>query len=91
MLYHAGLSPAAKAEYLHFCVASVPKTHHSSCLNHASGPRARTDVLAELGHEGLAEAHNLIVGLALGVKVAAALAAAHRQRGQAVLQDLRIT
>jgi len=48
----------------------------------------RTDVLAQLGHEGLAEAHDLVVGLALGVKVAAALAAAHGQGRQAVLQDL---
>ena len=51
--------------------------------------RRRTDVLAELGHEGLAEAHDLVVRLALGVEVAAALAAAHRQRGQAVLENLR--
>ena len=43
---------------------------------------------AQLGHEGLAEAHDLGVGLALRVEVGAALAAAHRQRGQGVLQDL---
>ena len=46
------------------------------------------DVAVELGHEALAEAHDLGVGLALGVKVAAALAAAHRQGRQAVLEDL---
>ena len=37
------------------------------------------DVAAQLGHEGLAEAHDLSVGLALRVEVGAALAAAHRQ------------
>ena len=46
------------------------------------------DVTAQLGHEGLAEAHDFRVGLALRVEVGAALAAAHRQRGQGVLQDL---
>ena len=39
-------------------------------------------------HEGLAEAHDLVVGLAVGVEVGAALAAAHGQAGQAVLEDL---
>ena len=47
-----------------------------------------TDVLAQLGHEGLAETHDLSIGLALRVKVGAALAAAHRQSGQAVLEAL---
>ena len=42
----------------------------------------------QLAHEALAEAHDLRVGLALGVEVAAALAAAHGQGGQAVLEDL---
>ena len=46
------------------------------------------DVAIELGHEGLAEVHDLVVGLALGVKVGAALAAAHGKGGQAVLEDL---
>ena len=46
------------------------------------------DVALELGHEGLAEAHDLVVGLALGVEVRAALAAAHGQGGEGVLQDL---
>ena len=43
---------------------------------------------AELGHEGLAEGHDLAVGLALGVEVGTALAAAHGKRGQRVLEDL---
>ena len=46
------------------------------------------DVPVQLAHEALAEAHDLVVALALRVEVAAALAAAHRQRGQAVLEDL---
>ena len=44
------------------------------------------DVAVQLGHKALAEAHNLGVALALGVKVRAALAAAHGQAGQAVLE-----
>ena len=43
---------------------------------------------AQFGHEGLAETHDLGVGLTLRVEVGAALAAAHRQRGQGVLEDL---
>ena len=39
-------------------------------------------------HEGLAEPHDLAVALALGVEVAAALAAAHGQGGEGVLEDL---
>ena len=46
------------------------------------------DVALELRHEGLAETHHLVVALALGVEVRAALAAAHGQRGQRVLEHL---
>ena len=50
--------------------------------------RVRADVAVELGHEALAEAHDLRVGAALRVEVRAALAAAHRERGEGVLEDL---
>src|SRR5690554_742166 len=46
------------------------------------------DVARQLGHEGLAEAHYFSVALALGVEVRAALAAAHGQGGQRVLEYL---
>ncbi len=46
------------------------------------------DVAEQLGHEALAEAHDLDVALALGIEVRPALAAAHRQRGERVLEDL---
>ena len=46
------------------------------------------DVLLQLGHKALAETHNLSVRLALGVKVRAALTAAHRQTCQGVLKGL---
>ena len=46
------------------------------------------DVAVQLGHEALAEAHDFHVALALGVEVRAALAAAHGQGGQAVLEGL---
>ena len=48
----------------------------------------RADVFVQLDHEALAEAHDLRVGFALGVKVAAALCAANRKTGQAVFEDL---
>ena len=48
----------------------------------------RADVADEFSHEGLAEAHDFSVGLALGVKVGTALAAADGQTGEAVLENL---
>ena len=48
----------------------------------------RSNVAIQLGHERLAEAHDLVVGLALRIKVRTALAAAHGQGGQGVLQNL---
>ena len=42
----------------------------------------------KLGHECLAEAHDLAVALALGVKIRSALGAAHRQTGERVLEGL---
>ena len=46
------------------------------------------DVTVQFHHEGMAEAHDLAVALALWVEVGAALRAAHRQSGETVLQDL---
>ena len=46
------------------------------------------NVAVQLGHKALAEAHNFGVALAVGVKVRTALAAAHGQAGQAVLEAL---
>lgn len=42
----------------------------------------------QLGHERLAEAHDLLLGATLGVEVRAALAAADGQAGEGVLEDL---
>ena len=50
--------------------------------------RIGTDMLAKLRHEALAETHDLRVGLALGVEVGAALAAAHGKGGEGVLENL---
>ena len=47
-----------------------------------------TDVAAEFGHEALAEAHDFVVTLALGIEIGPALAAAHGERGERVLEDL---
>src|SRR5690606_33553591 len=46
------------------------------------------EVAVQLGHEALAEPHDLAVAAALRVEVAAALAAADRHPGQGVLEDL---
>lgn len=46
------------------------------------------DVAVQLAHERLAETHHLGVALALRIEVGAALAAAHGQSGQGVLEDL---
>ncbi len=48
----------------------------------------RADVTEELGHEALTELHDFVVALALRVEVGTALAAAHRERRQAVLEHL---
>ena len=46
------------------------------------------DVAVEFAHKGLAEAHHFAVGFAFGVEVRTAFAAAHRQRGERVFEDL---
>ena len=48
----------------------------------------RADVAVQFGHEALAEGHDFAVALALGVEVAAALAAADGQAGQGVFEAL---
>ena len=48
----------------------------------------RTDMAIQLAHKGLAETHDFSVALALGVEVRATFTAAHRQRGQGVLEGL---
>lgn len=47
-----------------------------------------TDVLAQLGHEGDAEAADLVVGLALGVEVGTTLTTTHVETGEGILEDL---
>ena len=46
------------------------------------------DVAIQLCHEALAESHYFTIGLALRVKIRATLAAADRQAGQGILEDL---
>ena len=48
----------------------------------------RSDDLIEFAHKGLTELHHLVVALAANREIAAALAAAHGQRGQCVLKRL---
>ena len=47
-----------------------------------------TDMTEQFGHEGLAETHYLVVALATGREVRTALAAAHGQSGERVLECL---
>ena len=48
----------------------------------------RSDVALQFGHEALAEAHHFVVALALGIEIRSALAAAHGQRGERILEYL---
>ncbi|SPC23247.1 conserved hypothetical protein [Cupriavidus oxalaticus] len=73
LLHHAG-------HEAHFTRA------HADVAGRDIGVRAQVTV--QLGHQRLAEAHHFGVGLALGIEVGAALAAAHGQRGQRVLEGL---
>ena len=66
-------------------VADLPATHADVP---GGDVHELADVPLKLRHEALAEAHDLPVALALGVEVGAALAAAHGQAGEAVLQNL---
>ena len=66
-------------------IADLPAAHADVARRHV---RVRADVAVQLGHQALAKGHDLPVALALGVEVAAALAAADGQAGQAVLQNL---
>src|SRR5260370_34436446 len=45
-------------------------------------------MMKEFGHEGLAKAHDFVVGFSLRIKISAAFATTHRQGGQRILEDL---
>src|SRR5690606_15578744 len=76
----ANFDPKGKSEreIMRFCQSFMTELYRHI------GP----DVAVELGHEGLAEAHDLALALALRIEVRPALAAAHRQPGQRVLEGL---
>jgi hypothetical protein len=44
--------------------------------------------MKEFGHEGLAKAHDFVVGFSLRIKISAAFATTHRQGGQRILENL---
>ena len=71
-------------------VHAVQETHLAAAHADVAGGHVGVgaDVTVEFHHQGLAEAHHLTIALALGVKVGAALAAAHGQRGEGVLEGL---
>ena len=82
---NAVLEGALQAAILAIQVADLTAAHaHVAGGNVNVGP----DVTIQSGHEALAETHDLCVGLAGGIEVSAALAAADGQTGQGVLEDL---
>ncbi len=77
----------AVGELLHHArhVAHLAPAHPDVARRHVGvGPQ----VAIELQHEGLAEAHHFSFALALGIEVAAPLAAPHGQGGEGVLEGL---
>ena len=66
-------------------IADLPSAGANVAGGHV---RIRTDVTVKFCHKALAESHDLPVGLALGVKIRAALTAADRQTGQGILKNL---
>ena len=48
----------------------------------------RTDMTIQFRHERFAESHDFTVGFALRIEIASAFAAAHREGGQTVFEDL---
>ncbi|CVN75064.1 Uncharacterised protein [Streptococcus pneumoniae] len=81
----AGLEAVGQSLVLAEHVADLAGAHADVTGRHV---RVLTDVAMQLRHEGLAEPHDLAVGLAGGVEVRAALAAADRHAGERVLEDL---
>ncbi|MPM16585.1 hypothetical protein SDC9_62966 [bioreactor metagenome] len=82
---HAGLEPVGESLVLPEQVADLAAADPDVTCRDVG---VLTDVARQLGHERLAEAHHLVVGLVVRVEVGAALAAAHRQPGEGVLEDL---
>ena len=80
-VFKGALQAAVLAEQ----VADFPAAHADVAGGHVD---IGADVAVEGIHKALAEAHDLGVGLAAGVKVAAALAAADGKAGEGVLEDL---
>ncbi len=81
----AVLPDALQAAVLAVQIADLTAADAHIARRHvAVGP----DVAVEGRHEALAEAHDLGVGLAGGIKVGTALRAAHGQAGQRVLEGL---
>lgn len=66
-------------------VADLTGAHADVAGGHVG---VRANVALQLSHEGLAETHDLVAALALGIKVGTALAAAHGQTGEGVLEYL---
>lgn len=82
---HAGLVAAADALVLAEHVADLARADADVARRHVD---VGAEVLLQLGHEALREAHDLQVRLALRIEVRASLAATDRLAGQRVLERL---
>lgn len=73
-----------------FLIRAEEIAYLSAAHTHIAGGHVHvgTDVAVKFGHERVAEAHNFGVGLACGVEIAAALAAAHRKTREGIFESL---
>src|SRR5699024_4898552 len=66
-------------------VADLPAAHADVAGGHVE---VGADVVGEFGHERLAEAHDLLLALAVRVEIGSALGATEPEPGERVLEDL---
>ena len=81
---HAG-KLVAQALILPKQVADFARAHADIARRHIG---IGANIFVQLGHEALAKTHDLSVGLAFWIEIAAALAAANGQPGQRVFENL---
>ena len=74
----------------HLLVHTVHIAHFATAYADVAGRNigVGTDVAPQFGNECLAEAHHFHIRLAFGAEVATAFTAAHRERGERVLESL---
>src|SRR5699024_4305950 len=81
---HARLVAAGDLAVLAVQVADLPAAHADVAGGHVE---VGADVVGEFGHERLAEAHDLLLALAVRVEIGSALGATEPEPGERVLED----